>query len=208
MFLHIRSCAPLVLLLLAAALTPDAVAQATSEITPVVSWVVGGSGTVPNGRIHIDNGIAYGVVFGTKAEKNVNAEFAYSLFPTQGHFNPSSGSNPVTLDMTVHYLQFGAAYHALTGSTQPFIATGCGVALFRPNGGAYGHDLRFAVSATVGVKVFPQEHIGLRLQARVYLPVYFSRGGFWGDVGGTGGGLNGGVRMVQGDLGAGIIVAF
>ena len=183
-------------------------AQGQTEITPLVSWAVGGSASVPRGTVALDNGLAYGAVLGARVEKDVNVEFTYEYLPTKGHFNSSSGTGSRTLDMSVHLLQFGAAYHVLTDRIQPFMSTTAGAVLFRPNGGAYGSDFRLAFSAIFGIKFFPADNVGLRLQARVLLPVYFSQGGFWSRVEGTGGGINSGIRMVQPDLGGGIVIAF
>ncbi len=187
---------------------PVASSQGQTEIAPVITWMIGGSAPIPGGSVSIDNGEAYGAVFGTKVEKEVNVEFSYAYCPTKGRFNSTAVTGSQEFDMSVHLMQFGAAYHVLTDKVQPFMSTTLGGVLFRPNNGLYGSDLRFAFSVVFGVKFYPVENIGLRLQARGLFPVYFSSGGFWGGVEGSGRGIPAGIRMVQADFGGGIIIAF
>lgn len=185
-------------------------AQQGAEVAPIASWAIGGSATVANGTVRYENGVEYGFVLGQRVEKNVNVEFSYSILPTKGHFDPSAESHalPATLDFTIHYLQFGAAYHALVEAVQPYLSTTCGVVWFRPADARYSGDWRLAFSTAMGVRLFFTEHVGLRFQGRVLFPVYFSKGGLWASVEGPGSGFHGGIPIVQTDLGAGVIISF
>jgi len=186
-------------------------AQLENELTPMVSWMSGGkASTTGGGTIRYETGAAYGLVFGEKVEKNVLVEFSYSLLPTRGHYTPVSGSiaPPLSEDMTIHYLQFGAAYHALTEQSQPFLSTMFGLTWFHPGGVSMAGDVRLAFGAAFGVKFFPSPNVGLRIQTRILLPVYFSRGGFWSSIAGEDARVTAGIPIVQADLGAGLIIAF
>lgn len=199
-------CLPVVLTLQA----PSSRAQQPSEVAPMVSWSSGGSASVANGNVRYESGLGYGVTFSQRVEKNVNVELSYVLYPTKGHFDPSAGvtAPPVTIDFTIHQLQFGAAYHALIEAVQPFLSTTCGVVWFRPGDSRYSGNWRFAFSTIVGLKLFVSDNIGFRVQGRVVFPVYFSAGGLWSDVEGTGSGFESGIRVVRADLAVGLIASF
>ena len=189
---------------------PLAQAQGATELTPFAGWMFGGSASVAPGTVSYDDAMFYGLILGQKVEQNINVEFSYSFRSTKGHFEPSAGSSAPsnTLDVTIHSLQFGAAYHALTDNVQPFLGTGCGVVWFHPGDSRYSGDWRIALSASVGVKIFPVQNLGIRLQARILLPIYFSSGGFWSEVEGMEAGFHGGFPLLQTDLGVGLIAAF
>jgi hypothetical protein len=185
-------------------------AQQPTEITPMVSWSSGGSASVANGTVRYESGMGYGLTASQGVEKNVSVELSYVLFPTRGHFDPATGSSasPVTMDFTIHYLQFGAAYHALVEAFQPYLSTTCGVVWFRPGESKYSGDWRLAFSTLVGLKLLVTDNIGFRVQGRVLFPVYFSGGGLWSGVEGTGSGFKNGIRVVRADLAVGLIASF
>jgi hypothetical protein len=189
--------------------TPS-LAQQANEFTPTVSYLNGGSASVANGSIRYENAVGYGFTVGQRVEENVNAEISYSIVPTKGHFDPSSQSaaSPVSMDFTIHYLQFGAAYHALVEAIEPYLSTTCGVVWFRPSDTRYAGDWRVAFSVAVGIKFFVTQNVGLRMQGRAMFPLYFSEGGLWGGIDGTGSGFHAGIPLAQSALDAGLIISF
>ena len=70
-----------------------------------------------------------------------------------------------------------------------------------------GSEWRFSFSFGGGAKLFFTDNIGIRLQGRLFIPLYFNGGYIYG--GGSGGGiaLSGGAYLIQGDLTAGLIFA-
>lgn len=201
----------LALALLLWGLSGVAVAQVETEITPTVSWMVGGkASTTGGGTVKYDNGAAFGIIAGERVETHVVVELSYTVLPTKGHFDPVPGSlaSAATEQMTIHYVQFGAAYHALTEKVQPFLSTAWGLSWFRPGRSGISGDWRLAISAALGVKFFPAPGFGIRLQSRILMPVYFSRGGFWSSIAGGDARFRAGFPIIQADFGVGIVAAF
>ena len=66
---------------------------------------------------------------------------------------------------------------------------------------------RFAINFEAGVKLWLARQIGIRLQARLMMPLFFSSVGFYGGTGGAGLGVSAGIPLVQPELSAGLIFA-
>jgi hypothetical protein len=71
---------------------------------------------------------------------------------------------------------------------------------------------RFAIGIGAGMKVMFTERIGIRLQGRLLMPMYFAGVGFYAGIG-TGGAssglsLNTGSVIFQGDFQGGLVFAF
>ena len=94
------------------------------------------------------------------------------------------------------------------GVVRPYGTGSMGAAIFSDREGLESDRWRFSIGLGGGLKLFPTERIGFRLQARMLVPMYFN--GIWFGVG-TGGG-SGGVStsssIVQGDFTGGLILAF
>ena len=62
------------------------------------------------------------------------------------------------------------------------------------------------VSLAGGLKIHASEKVGLRLQARFLMPLYYAGTYFSAGTGGAGYGISGGVFGVQGDFTAALVI--
>jgi len=65
----------------------------------------------------------------------------------------------------------------------------------------------FSFGAGVGLKYFFNDKIGIRIQARMILPLVFAGGGFYIGTGGSGSYVSTTAPVVQGDFTGGLIIA-
>jgi hypothetical protein len=65
----------------------------------------------------------------------------------------------------------------------------------------------FAFNLGLGVKWFLSTAIGIRLEARAFMPVFFTSGTFLSGPGGASLKVNSGIPLVQGDLSLGLVIA-
>jgi hypothetical protein len=205
----------IVVLVVAAASAMRAGAQQKNiEIAPTVSYMWGGSFDTFEGEIHLEDGTQYGVILGREVATGVCMELSYATMSSRTTFVPYYIGTPTDLDgldmkLNIHYFQLGAVHEINKGKAKPFMGFSMGAVLFHPGENVYkGYTLedtwRFAMSALAGVKISLSETVALRVQGRLFLPVYFSGGGLWVGTGGASVGLSGGIPIVQGDVGAGL----
>jgi len=116
-----------------------------------------------------------------------------------GAFEPSG-----RVRVEVDHLQVGGVHDFSAGRARPFLAGLVGLTRYAAPDGA---EVRFSAGVGTGAKFFATSHIGLRLDARVYITVLGIGGA--GVCGGNGCAIAFRVSPAfQGDLTAGLIVAF
>jgi hypothetical protein len=81
-----------------------------------------------------------------------------------------------------------------------------GIVNYRPTSGGYSSENKMHVSLAGGVKIRASERVGIRLQARLLMPLYYAGTYFSVGTGGAGYGISGGIRGVQGDFTAGLFL--
>ncbi len=207
-------------LLCAMALPQTGLAQDSEkrfELAGTYSYLWAGSYDLYEGEIYMDDGSTYGGTIDFAFRPDAKIEFAYSFTSSHATFSPYyvGGLNTSSLvnldnDVTIQYFQLGSIYQIPKGKAQPFIGLLLGAVLFHPTGTAAGLTLsdkwNFAVSLTGGVKVYLSDQVGVRLQGRLLLPMYFSGGSMYVGTGGAGVALGAGIPIVQGDIGVGVFV--
>jgi opacity protein-like surface antigen len=200
-------------------MTAGAQQKRNIDITPTASYMWGGSFDTFEGEIHLEDGMQYGVILSRDVANGVCMELSYATMSSRATFVPYYIGTPTDLDaldmkLNIHYFQLGAVHEINKGKTKPFMGFSMGAVLFHPGESTYrspsnvSYTLedtwRFAVSAVAGVKISLSDMVALRLQGRLFLPIYFSGGGLWVGTGGASVGLSGGIPIVQGDVGAGL----
>jgi hypothetical protein len=187
-------------------------------VTPTVSYMWAGSYQTLDGDIKLEDGIQYGAILGFGAARNVRAELSWSMLSSRATFAPyynniGTSSPLVGLDiaMAVHYFQLGAVHYVDKGKVQPFIGMTAGAVLFHPedvriDGYASSDTWRFALCFVGGLTFNMSERVGLRIQGRLNMPIYFSGAYVGVGTGGASVGATGGVPIVQGDIGAGLSI--
>ena len=94
---------------------------------------------------------------------------------------------------------------------KPYGSFTLGTTYFIPQSAAgeitYSDSWKFSVTLGGGVKIWMSDRVGIRLHGRLMLPMFWGGAGFSVGTGGAGFTVGASTSMVQGDLGAGLIIA-
>jgi hypothetical protein len=120
--------------------------------------------------------------------------------------------------VSVNYFHLGAVYDAkrFEGGIL-FTNFSLGATLFAPSNVNFEDrdgnvitrledDWRFSIAFGGGIKKYISDRVGLRLQLRILMPIYWAGGSLWVGTGGVGYGLGAGTALVQGDATVGLII--
>ena len=108
-------------------------------------------------------------------------------------------------DVTLNYYMLGFNQELSEGPAVPFGIFNIGIMNMK------GHDINFSenwftVGIGGGLKYYLSEKIGIRLQARLFLPMQFAGVGFGCGSYGCGSGVSGYATTIQGDFTGGLIL--
>ena len=169
----------LALLLATAALLTSSVAEAQSagvELTIFAGYRSGGSfnpvdsfDEIFEPRLEVEDGDVLGAALGIPLTNNLAIELLYSqqdteLFVDAGLFRPQDKIS----DLDVTYAHAGLQYQWTPGQLRPFVGFGLGLARLDPKGTDLDTEAAFSGNVNGGVKVFISDHLGIRLDGRVY----------------------------------------
>jgi len=181
------------------------------ELTPLVGYQLNGRIDGYKGRFKMNNAMNYGVALSAVIRPQVMGELSYSVSPTDACWSVFSTGEKEYYDMTIHYFQLGGIYELKEGQVVPFGLLSMGATWF-DMGAEVDDHVSFSAALGGGLKLFFSDHIGIRLQGRLLLPMYFSGGGLFVGIGSggasTGVGISTGVLTVQGDFSGGLIFRF
>lgn len=113
--------------------------------------------------------------------------------------------NYVALNTRYYNLEFGRLVD-VSDLVQPFGSFGVGLVQFKPLDRTLESSERLNMTLTGGLNLLVTERLGIRLQARMLMPVFFAGAGFYLGTGGSGLGLSLGSVMVQGEASGGIFL--
>lgn len=187
------------------------------ELTPFGGYLLGGSVKFYEGKFKVMNNACYGGALAIQVRSGSFIELSYTGMTTQGQWRPYSGYiidyPEKDIDVGVNYLQIGSLNELQLDNEaiRPFGIISLGTAWLHPKDSNADDWWLFAVSAGAGLKYFFNDKVGIRLQARLLLPLVYNGAGFGIGVGT--GGASGGVYVsstapiVQGDFTGGLIIA-
>ena len=163
--------------LVAAALMSAVPAQAqntTWEITPTIGYRFGGE--IEDdffdvfSDFEIDESTSYGLTIERSINRNLRFEFLWShqettLIEDRFFFF----DNAIELfDLDVDYYHVGLMYQWNPGKIRPFVVGSVGITTFEPEPSDLGSESRFSASIGGGAKFMFSDHVGLRLEGRVF----------------------------------------
>ena len=190
-------------------------ASAQIEFAAMGGYFLGGHVDYWEGRFDMDDGPVYNITASIPTIKGNNIEVSYSFTNSTGHFNPHSNAGNKyeysTATLNTHYALIGSYQNFETGSiVTPFIGVSIGAAIYDYQYRNVSTVWRFAGSLGGGVKIDINDKVGIRLQGRLLMPMYFAGVGFYTGVG-TGGvssglSMNTGAIAIQGDFSGGLIL--
>ena len=150
-------------------------AQGRFEITPTASYNFGG--TIDAGDsdlfdfdLEANDSEAFGVTFDIPIASWAQIELLASRQSTELNFDRGifKGSEGIA-DFDVSYYHVGGLFSFGSGQIHPFFVISLGVAELDPNVPGASAETRFSGSIGGGVKIFFNQHVGVRLEGR----------GFW-----------------------------
>lgn len=191
--------------------------QRNVELSPFVGFQWSTKTYTSGGYLSTKDGMNFGGTIDITVQRDLQLELLYVYFDTQTRFVSQSFAFPSSqyTDLGVHFMQVGYVKGFKRGKVEPFGAFTLGAVLFTPGDLLLedgrritaGDTWRFAVTLGGGAKIFFSEKLGIRLQARLLVPIYFSGVGMYVGTGGSGLGVSGGIPVLMGDFTAGIILA-
>jgi hypothetical protein len=207
-----------ILLLIVTILPVQSFAQDSRvELSPFGGYMLAGSIKFYEGKFKIQNSASYGGMLAYRLNKGNLIELSYTRMDSQGDWQPYGGYQedfpPKTVDVAMNYVQIGTVNELIldNDAVRPYGTFSLGASWLHGKETTAQDEWFFSVTAGVGLKYFFAPKIGIRLQARLLLPLVFSGAGFYLGVG-TGGASSGvGVSsfapIVQGDFTGGLIIA-
>lgn len=180
------------------------------ELTPTYGIHFGGKAYYYEGDIKIDDNQTYGIILSMPIDWNVRGEFAWSRSDSKGSFFARRpGYDNAEFDVASNYFLLSGVKSVGSEQFQGFGGASLGAAWFDAKSSNVSDVWRFSFSLQAGAKVYLSDLIGLRVQGRLLVPLYFAGGGMFCGIGtgGSGCGVSIGSTsaILQGDISAGII---
>lgn len=197
----------LIIFTIAILFTSEALAQ--TEIFGFGGYMTYSSVAVREGDLKFDDGPNYGFGLDVAIQRGVFVELNYTHNQTSVRLQRFNGPNEQLFDMNTHYFQIGAQYEFRRSPKQkafPYTLATLGATLFDAKDPSLSDEWRFSVAFGGGGKFYLSNKIGIRLQARMLLPMTFSGGGMWCGSGGCGAGVGAWTPLVQFDFTAGVFI--
>lgn len=182
----------------------NAFSQVGLEITGYTGWMLGGKVNFYDGSIKIEDGQNWGVILGYRVAPELMIEVMYNRLVSDLTVREYANEPFVYTKLATNYIQVGGTREFMDDVIRPFLGGSMGATIFSDQEGNDGDRWRFSFGLAGGIKIFPIENLGFRLQARMLVPLYFN--GIWVGTGGAGAVTSS--TIVQGDFTGGIIVAF
>jgi opacity protein-like surface antigen len=168
--------------LLCAFLCSQAMAGDGLEFVPFVGYRFGGSFDDEfSGRsLDVDERGNWGFVISTPATATTRYEFLYSHQDSR----LSDRANPQdTFDLDIHYLQLGGTVDLNYQGVTPYFSGGIGMTHMNPGRRALSNETRLSLSLGGGIKWYPTDRLGIRLEMRGYGTLMDTSGSLFCDGG-------------------------
>jgi hypothetical protein len=186
-------------------------AQVRFDITPSYGFVLSTNVRAAQGDLIIKDGPDYGLTIDVghpKLPGGMMIQFMYNRQDTRMELKEyPSGTRKELFDLIIEYWQLGIVRPLQMGKVQPYGVVGLGAASFNPVGSTWSTEWLFAAHLGGGAKISLSKALGIRLQARMLLPMTFGGGGFWCGTGGCSIGVGSYTSFVQFDFNAGIVIS-
>ncbi|MBA7526308.1 hypothetical protein ES705_18469 [subsurface metagenome] len=180
------------------------------DVTPTFGYHFGGRARFYEGDIKIQDAATYGITLSVPVAWGVSGELSWSRSDSKANFYPIRPEyEEDELEMATNYFLIGGMKEMGEGPAKAFGGFTLGMAWFDSKESRVDDIFRFSISLGAGVKYMVSDRIGLRLQGRFLVPIYFAGGGIFCGIGGGGSScgvsVGGGSTILQGDISAGLI---
>jgi hypothetical protein len=145
------------------------------EITPQIQYRFGGTlsgedNAIADVDLDVNDGEGYGVTFDIPLSRSMQLELLASRQSTELRFDEGLfGGNFDVADIDLSYYHAGILFQGGDQRVNPFFVASAGATVLSPDVPGADTETRFSVSIGGGVKVFFNEHVGMRFEGR----------GFW-----------------------------
>jgi len=176
---------------------------AQAEIFGFGGYQVASDVQVTQGQLNIYSNPNYGAGISFEVERGLQAELFWIGQQTPMELKGYNGLTEPLFDLGIHYFQAGAVYEFRQTRAQkafPFTSFSLGATLFSPIDSEYREEWRFSITFGGGGKFYLSDNVGLRLQARMLIPLNFSGAGMWCGSGGCSVGLGSWATLLQADF--------
>jgi hypothetical protein len=181
------------------------------ELSPLIGYETGAYINYNGGRLHIIGAMDYGGSLNVGMGGGRYAELSYTHMA--GSIDNEGAVKPGKLaDLNVDYYSIGVLQEMKPDAkATPYGLFTLGWVNYRPTNPAdptdhFSNENKMHVSLAGGVKIRASEKIGLRLQARLLMPLYYAGTYLYAGTGGGGYGVSGGIQGVQGDFTAALVI--
>lgn len=188
-------------------------AQGKLELTPFAGYQFGGKLRMYQGDLKFKDNMNYGLVLDYELATDTKLEFLWTQMNTTADFRPYYGWEEYrgSFDLGINYFQIGGVREINNGQVRPFGAFTLGATYFAPQNTDIADSWQFSMTLGGGAKIWLSDRVGIRLQGRLLMPMYFTGVGLYAGIG-TGGvsgglGVGAGATILQGDFTAGLMIA-
>ena len=192
--------------LVVALYTPILVKAQYIEITPFVGYETIAKTATSVGYLCIADGVNFGGSISVGVDPESQIEFTYNHMNSELSLDEGENITNKTA-LNVDYYMLGGVMAKQVGDVfYPFFSGSLGLVHYGTPEEGYGNYNTMAVNIAGGLKVLFTEWIGLRLQARLLLPLHYGGAYFAGGTNGVDYGVSSTCVMVQGDFTGGIFI--
>lgn len=176
------------------------------ELSPFIGYETGANIYSSYGDLHIGDGMDWGGSLDVGMGGGRYGEFSYSHMAST--LDLESGiTNERLCDLAIDYYSLGVLQEIKPDAkATPYGLFSLGVVNYRPTSGDISSENKMHVSLAGGVKIRASDRVGLRLQARLLMPLYYAGTYFTAGTGGAGVSMGGGIKGVQGDFTAALVI--
>jgi hypothetical protein len=173
------------------------------EVGPFAGYETGGKVYTNLGYLRVSGGLNFGGTISFGLDEDAQFEFSYN------HMNSTlsldNGEHIINqTPVNVDYYMFGLVGAQRLGDRfLPFYGGSLGWVHYGTPDEKYGNESLFAINIQGGMKFLITEKIGIKIQARLLMPLY-AQGYYYAGTGGAGYGITSTCIMVQGDFTGGL----
>jgi hypothetical protein len=159
-------------------------ASSQVEFSPFYGYFMGGSIPYYEGDLKINNNDCYGMILGLPLGGDASFEISYTAANTSAEWRPFrkyvNEFPGRDYGLSVNYLTISGVSNGDFGNNVVgFAAVRVGAAWFKSNQRDIGTEWYFAVSMGLGLKIYFNDVIGLRLQGNLHMPFYYTGSGLY-----------------------------
>lgn len=179
------------------------------ELIPYASWHYGGNLKLRYGEAKVKASENFGGALNVVMPTGVALQLEYFQQPTTLEYREYGvGATMVKYPTKIDWYQIsGLKQVNVSEVVAPYGGLSLGATNIRVDEpGTSVDEWAFSLTGQIGVKLYVSERVGIRLHARMLMPVQWGGFGFYFGSGGSGTSVNVGSYIVQGDIGGGLII--